>query len=135
MINRQLVPYLDTPAHQNAAIAETLGIIDNVILFSIANYFLRFSTEYKIQKTNGQPFENDWYEYVEYGSINELTIFFQRNGFSRDTADYIREHKDKYVVHTANGYKIKKALLDCEKESVKSEIQDIQYNVPELFID
>ena len=135
MINRQLVPFSNIPFHQNAVISETLGIIDNVILFSIANYFLRFSTEYKLQKTNGQPFDNDWYEYVEYGSTNELTIFFQRNGFSRDTADYIRQHKEKYVFHTIDGIKIKKSLLECEKESVKSEVLDIQYNVPELFID
>lgn len=65
----------------NKVIGNTLQIIENVILFSIANYFLRFSNEYKKLKTNGQPFKNDWYEYVEYGSTNELTIFLQRNGF------------------------------------------------------
>lgn len=135
MINRQPVPYIDCPSHQNHVIAETLGIIDNVILFSIANYFLRFSTEYKLQRTNGQPFENDWYEFVEYGSTNDLTIFFQRNGFSRDTADFIRRNKDKYVVKTSTGYKLKKSILKCGKESVMTELSDTRYNVPELFID
>lgn len=134
-INRSPVQYNGSQEHKNLVIGDTLQIIENVILFSIANYFLRFSTEYKKLKTGGQPFDNDWYEYVEYGSTNELTIFFQRNGFSRDTADYIRQHKEKYVVHTNEGIKIKKSLLECEKESVKLEVQDIQYNVPELFID
>lgn len=134
-INHQVHIYNDSILHKNAVIAETLSIIEDVILFRFANYFLRFSTEYKLQKTDGQPFENDWYEYVEYGSTNELTIFFQRNGFSRETADFIREHKDRYVVHTQQGYKIKKSLLDCSKESVKTEVQDIKYNVPELFIE
>jgi len=127
--------YDDSPVHRNVVIGDTLGIIENVILFSIANYFLKFSTEYKKLITNGMQFENDWYEYIEFGSTNELTIFFQRNGLTRDTAEYIREHKDKYVVKQNNTYKLKKALLTCGKNSVEDELQDILYNVPELFID
>ncbi len=134
MINHSPVPYDGSQEHKNIVIGDTLQIIENVILFSIANYFLRFSTEYKKLKTDGQPFDNDWYEYVEYGSTNRLTIFFQRNGFTRETADYIREHKDKYVSESSNAIKLKKSLLNCEKESVKAEVQEIQYNVPELFI-
>jgi len=133
--HRQVIPYNDSQEHRNILIGDTLGIIENVILFSIANYFLRFSTEYKKLKTDGQPFDNDWYEYVEYGSTNELTIFFQRNGLTRDTAEFIREHKDKYVHKDAQGYKLKKTLLDCGKQSVEDELKEIQYNVPELFID
>lgn len=128
------VPYNGSQEHKNLVIGDTLQIIENVILFSIANYFLRFSTEYKKIKTDGQPFDNDWYEYVEYGSTSRLTIFFQRNGLSRETADYIRNHME-YVVNTTGGYKLKNSLLECKKESVKDEIKDIKYNVPELFID
>lgn len=105
-----------------------------MILFSIANYFLRFSTEYKKLKTNDQPFDNDWYEYVEYGSTNPLTIFFQRNGLTRETADYIRQHQE-YVVSIPQGYRFKKSLLNCGKQSVADEITDILFNVPELFIE
>ena len=134
-INGTLIEYDDSPLHRNVVIGDTLGIIENVILFSIANYFLKFSTEYKRLITNGAAFENDWYEYVEFGSTNELTIFFQRNGLTRDTAEYIREHKDKYVEKQNNTYKLKKSLLECGKKSVEEELQDIMYNVPELFID
>ncbi|HPL55854.1 MAG TPA: helicase, partial [Bacilli bacterium] len=83
--NYQTIPYDGSQEHKNIVIGDTLQIIENVILFSIANYFLRFSTEYKKLKTNDQPFDNDWYEYVEYGSTNPLTIFFQRNGLTRET--------------------------------------------------
>ena len=41
----------------------------------------KFSTEYKKQKVI-ETFDNDWYEFVEYGSANKLTILLQRNGFS-----------------------------------------------------
>ena len=132
--SHQSIPYDGSQEHKNIVIGDTLQIIENIILFSIANYFLRFSTEYKKLKTNNQPFDNDWYEYVEYGSTNPLTIFFQRNGLSRETADYIRQHQD-YVVNTPYGYRLKKSLLNCGKQSVSDEIYDIMFNVPELFIE
>lgn len=123
----------DSREHINILIGETLSNIENIILFSIANYFLRFSTEYKRLRNNGQPFKNDWYEYVEFGSTNELTIFLQRNGMTRDTANYIREHKAKYVVAHNNVIKLKKEILDCGKQDVMDELKDIQYNIPEIF--
>lgn len=132
--NYQTIPYDGSQEHKNIVIGDTLQIIENVILFSIANYFLRFSTEYKKLKTNDQPFDNDWYEYVEYGSTNPLTIFFQRNGLTRETADYIRQQQE-YVVITQNGYRLRKSLLNCGKQSVTDEISDIMFNVPELFIE
>lgn len=33
--------------HRNVVFTDTLEVIENVILFSISNYFLRFSNEYK----------------------------------------------------------------------------------------
>ena len=133
-IHGQIIEYNNTRLHKNAVIAETLTAIDNVILFSIANYFLRFSTEYKKQH-NVENFDNDWYEFVEYGSTNPLTIMLQRNGFSRETSEYIKQNKGKYVVDTANGPKLLMSILQCPKESVKNEVADIQFNVPELFIE
>lgn len=35
------------PKHKNLIIADTLNTIENVILFSVANYFREFSAEYK----------------------------------------------------------------------------------------
>ena len=69
--------------HKNYIIAETLGVIENVLLFSISNYFRKFSLEYK-RVHNVEHFDNDWYEYVEYGTTNPLTIFLQQSGFSRE---------------------------------------------------
>lgn len=130
----QLVAFDNSDDHKNILIGETLSYIENIILFSIANYFLRFSTEYKRLMNDGQPFNNDWYEYVEFGSTNELTIFLQRNGLTRDAADYIREHKDKYVVVINHEYRLKKQILTCGKQSVEDELNDVQYNIPEIFI-
>ncbi len=133
-INRNKVLYNGSQEHKNYVISDTLQIIENVILFSIANYFLRFSAEYKKIKNNDQPFANDWYEYVEYGSTNPMTIFFQRNGLSRDTSDYIRKHPE-YLCRMGDSYKIKRSILNCPKDSIRDELNDIQFNIPELFID
>ena len=57
------------------------------------------------------------------------------NGFSRETSEYIKQNKAKYVVDTPNGPRLLMSILQCPKESVKNEVADIQFNVPELFIE
>lgn len=122
--------------HRNIVFADTLEVIENVILFSISNYFLRFSNEYK-KIHNVNQFDNNWYEYVEFGTTNPLTILLQRNGFSRESATYIRNHKDEYVVHDGSGdeLKLRSSLLTCGNTSVMMEAESIRYNVPGIFVD
>lgn len=123
--------------HINYVIAETLSNIENVILFSFANYFREFSTEYK-QFHNVDHFDNDWYEYVEYGTTDPFTIILQRNGYTRETARYIIEHRDKFIntkvsTQTAPFVLALKSLSNCDNENVKMETIDVAINVPELF--
>lgn len=42
--------------------------------------------------------DNDWYEYVEYGTTNELRIILQSSGFSSEPSTYIRKNASEYVV-------------------------------------
>ncbi len=122
--------------HRNVVFADTLEVIENTILFSISNYFLRFSNEYK-NVHNVTEFDNNWYEYVEFGTTNPLTILLQRNGFSRESATYIRNHKDEYVVHEGDGedLKLKSSLLECGNTSVMTEADSIKFDVPGLFLE
>lgn len=122
--------------HRNVIFADTLEVIENVILFSISNYFLRFSNEYK-KVHDVTEFDNNWYEYVEFGTTNSLTILLQRNGFSRESATYIRNHKEEYVVHDGSGgeLKLKCSLLTCGNTSVMTEAANIKFNVPGLFLE
>lgn len=133
--NHTKTRYDDSLEHRNAVIADTLEVIENVILFSISNYFLRFSNEYK--KIHGiSEFDNNWYEYVEYGTTNPITIQLQRNGFSREVATYIRQHQNEYVATMESGeIKIRSTLLNCRNAGVRKEAEDIQYNVPGLFVE
>ena len=132
VINGRMVDYDDSVEHRNLIISDTLGIIEEVILFKMSNYFLRFSAEYKkLHRVSVIP--NDWYEYVEYGTIDKMAIFLQRSGFTRDAATYIKKHQE-YIVKSGGEYKIRDTLLSCGSKTVSKEAEEIKYNIPELFI-
>lgn len=130
----------DSKYHKNLVIAESLSVIENVLLFSISNYFRKFSHEYKAvhkEELNADHFDNDWYEFVEYGTTNLDTIFLQQSGFSREASLFIQRPSNysKYVVEVDGVKRIKLAILECGNIGVETEASDIQYNVPELFIE
>ena len=131
-INGRMVDYDDSIEHRNVIISDTLGIIEEIILFRLSNYFLRFSTEYKkIYHVDVIP--NDWHEYVEYGTIDKMAIFLQRNGFTRDAATYIKKHQE-HIAKIDGEYKVRDTLLHCGSKTVSKEAEEIKYNIPELFI-
>jgi hypothetical protein len=131
--NGQSVIYDGSKKHKNIAIAETLEVIDNVILFSFSNYFLRFSAEYKKIFGEDSLEGKDWYEFVEFGSTNRLSIFLQRNGYSRDSAIYLMRHRQKYIITDGQGFKISNLVFQSENEGIVSESKDIIYNIKSLF--
>lgn len=122
--------------HRNIVFANTLEVIENIILFSISNYFLRFSTEYKRIHGEDSLSTGNWYEYVEYGTTNEITIQLQRYGFSRESAMYLRDHQDEYIVPQDDGkIRIRWAEIQkCPDSEVQREFPDVHFNTPELFI-
>ena len=127
-------PFNGSQLHKNIIIADTLEAIEDVLLFRLSSYFLRFSEEYKKQHPD-EDFKNDWHEFVEYGTTNRLRIILQRSGYKRESTDYIKSNADKYVRGSEDDPKLlKKALLECPDELVRKDTQEIQYNVPELFI-
>lgn len=128
----QMAYYQDTKEFRNILFADTLEVIDNIILFSLSNYFLKFSNEYK--RIHGvTSFDNDWYEYVEYGTTNPSTILLQRIGFSRETASYIKQHPE-YIIELSNkGIKLSKSLIDCSNHNVRNEALNVILNMPEVF--
>ncbi len=72
---------------------------------------------------------------IEYGTTNPLTILLQRSGFSRETSTYIRQHRDEYVVMTQGGeVKLRRSLLQSRDVGATRESADIQYNMPEIFV-
>lgn len=129
----QTTVYKDNVEFRNILFADTLEVIDNIILFSLSNYFLRFSNEYK--KIYGiTEFDNDWYEYVEYGTTKPATILLQRIGFTRENATYIRGHRDKYILQESESkLLLSRDLLECNNQNVREQANMILLNMPEMF--
>lgn len=79
---------------------------------------------------------NNWYEYVEYGTTNPLTILLQRNGFSRESARFIKENPEYVVKDGSTGkLKLKASLSKCGRTSVENEVEYIRQNIPGIFVD
>ncbi|MGI6051886.1 MAG: DEAD/DEAH box helicase [Bilifractor sp.] len=122
--------------HHNIVFADTLEVIENIILFSISNYFLRFSNEFRKIKGDAELNKNNWYEYVEFGTTNPLTILLQRNGFSRESARYIKDHPEYVLRDGATGQLMLSASLDhCGSTDVCKEVVYIRQNVPGIFVE
>lgn len=101
----------------------------------ISNYFLRFSNEYKRVHGEKSLNRNNWYEYVEYGTTNEVTIQLQRYGFSRESATYIKAHPQYFTVDGEGNVHVKNDLENCGDNEVVQQIPDIRFNTPELFVE
>lgn len=122
----------DEPEHRNVGLVDTLEVIENVILFSISNYFLRFSNMYIA--INGEPSldDNSWCEFVEYGTTNEITVLLQRNVFSRESTNYIKDHPE-YIFREDGVLMLRRSLLKCKNNDAIIEAELISLNRPKLF--
>lgn len=85
---KRVVPYNDRTAWSNIAFVDILQTIEDSNLFSLSNNFLKFPNMYK-EAHGVEPFDNDWYVYVQYGTANRVTIVLQRFGFTRETDIYL----------------------------------------------
>lgn len=127
--------YDGSPEHNNYIIADILGTLENVVLFSLTNYLREFSDAAK-KRQGVEEIENDWSDIVEYGSTDPLVQFLQRAGFSREVAQYIRGHASTFQTdQDGNVRLIGDALLSSEDETVVAETEDVHFNFPELFIE
>lgn len=128
------VHYSDTKEQRNKIFNDTLAVLEDTILFRLSNYFLRFANEYKkIHEVNS--FQNNWYEYVEYGTTDALSIFLQKSGFSREVSTYIKKHEEAYVIHDNGNYLISTKLLRSPSPATRLEAVRVKYNMPELFVE
>lgn len=132
-LNEYTTSYFDDgPEHRNVVFADTLEVIENVILFSISNYFLRFSNMYIAINREHSLDDNNWYEFVEYGTTNEITVFLQRNAFSRESTNYIKDHPE-YIFRQDGVLMLRRSLLKCKNNDARTEAELISLNRLKLF--
>lgn len=114
----------------NVIINETLDTLENVVLFKISNYFMKFSERIKYNMRIDN-LDNDWYEYLQYGTKEKEIIELQKNGFSRDIALKIK----KYVVQRDGKTYISKDILNDNNKMVIEEANEIFLNNNTIFVD
>ena len=119
------VEYTGSLEQKNAIINDTLNAIENIVLFKISNYFSKFSTRYKeINKVD--EITNDWYEYIQYGTNDNIVIMIQKIGFSREAA--LKINNKKYWSLENDKIYINLDIFLDEDELLREEAKEVQLN-------
>lgn len=119
--------------HKNQIINDVMKDIEHVINYKFSMYFLRFSEA--IIKVRGEDaLVNDWYDYVEYGTNNDLVIDLQKHGFTREQALRLLRPPYNVYVNNANGeVAIDLRIEDYVSGELKQAIEIVKINYPEIF--
>lgn len=102
----------------------------NKLNFVLGKYFLKVSKELS---ANSIPLDNNWYQYLEYGTSNDLRIWLQQNGYSRESSQYIEDKADEFIVNGPFGPLISNRIDDANDPDDINETKEIKVNVPEIF--
>jgi len=128
-----LEPYDDSPKHKNQVINESMKDIEQIINYKLSMYFLRFS-EAIISVKGKDALVHDWYDYVEYGTNNEMVILLQKHGFLREQAlSLLKKPYLGYIERTENNLKIHRGILSIAEQDIVDAIKTVQINYPEIF--
>ncbi|MCO1497285.1 DEAD/DEAH box helicase [Limosilactobacillus reuteri] len=121
-------------ASKNAFINLILDKINQVINFKLKNYFMKTTREI-CKHNNLETIDNDWYRYIEYGTISELRIWLQRHGYSRESTKFIEDNQSRYVTKISNGYLLSSELENVNDEDVAQESKQIRLFRSDIFLD
>lgn len=128
----ELVNFNNSIEHKNIVINETMKNIDNIINYKFSMYFLRFSETYL--KCHKQLPENNWYEYVEYGTSNKLVIMLQKYGFTREDAIILsKPNYRQYIAIDNNTLLIKNDIMKKVSIELQEILKTVRINYPEIF--
>lgn len=102
----------------------------NKLNFVLGKYFLKVSKELF---TSGIPLDNDWYQYLEYGTNSDLRIWLQQNGYSRESSQYIENNADDLIIKGPGETLISNEINWVNDPDVIGETKEVRANVPEIF--
>lgn len=118
----------------NNFINRILDQINQIIDFKLKNYFMKMSREIcRLKKV--RTINNDWYRYITYGTISELRIWLQKQGYSRESTKYISDNEDKFIIEDAGNYLLSPELERVDDPDVVQETQKIRLIMPYIFTD
>lgn len=128
-------PYNGSSKHKNYIINEAMKDIEQIINYKFSMYFLRFSEA--IIKIRGDKFlENDWYEFVEYGTSNKSVIQLQKYGFLREQSLMLLKPPYRQYLQLINGeLRFSAAIISpTVGDEMYEALTTVRINYPELFV-
>ena len=128
-----LETYDRSAKHKNQIMNDAMKDLEQIVNYKFLIYFLRFSEA--IVKIRGeQALENDWYEFVEYGTSNKQVILLQKYGFQREEAlELIKPPFSSYLIFDNPPLKIRKAILEATTADLRNSMERVMINYPEIF--
>lgn len=127
---RQTVIYLDSLRERNDVITEVMDEIENELKFLLSNYVTKFVRIYgtikKIESLNTIA------DYIDYGTMNDTIIIFQKMGLSRELAKEIYS-LHLFEVSSEGQYYIKSLDSLLKKTKYPDEVNIIAKNLRKIF--
>lgn len=127
------IDYIGNSEQINIIINNTLDTIEKIIQFKIENYFSKFSELYK-KKKGVDAIDNDWYEYLAYGTNKKEIIELQKYGFSREIALKIYR-SNKYIICNEESFFISTEIFNDENDDIVEEANEVYLNNSNKFIE
>ncbi len=127
------IDYIGNTEQINIIINNTLDTIEKIIQFKIENYFSKFSELYK-KKKGVDTIDNDWYEYLAYGTNKKEIIELQKYGFSREIALKLYR-SNKYIICNEESFFISTEIFNDENDDIVEEANEVYLNNSNKFIE
>ena len=125
--------YNGSTKHKNQIINEVMKDIEHVINYKFSMYFLRFS-EAIIKVRGKEALVNDWYDYVEYGTNNDIVIDLQKHGFTREQALQLLKFPYSMHVKKIDGEIVINQGIDAlVSGDLARAMETVKINYPEIF--
>lgn len=122
---RQLTPFDNSRMHINAVINKLMSDLENNIRFKIKGYVKNYSLLLKYQ---GVESNDNWTDYLEYGSTNKMIIEIQNAGFPRELATFLVEyHADCFTMEGNEivDFNSEKLYMEFDHEKFSEEYEEL----------
>lgn len=127
---RREIEYDGSVKQKNIIINETLNAIEDIILYKFSNYFSKFSKRC-MEIKDVTELENDWYEYIQYGSNNAIVLKIQKYGFSREAA--LKIYSKNYFIFVEDSIYIQEEIMEDADELLRNEALQVKLNNYHIF--
>ncbi|MGR5925978.1 hypothetical protein ACT7CO_20655 [Bacillus pacificus] len=109
--------------HINKVVNNVVSDIENVLRFKVKNYVSNYTLLVNnISEEKDLPQSNDWSEYLEYGTTENLIIELQNLGFPRHLATFLKNNYIQLFIIEDNN------IIDFLEDELKNTIDKEKFS-------